>query len=83
MGQREKLLQQARRTPHGLRFGEFETLMRQCGWVFDHQTGSHRIWYSPGRARISAQCGRDGKAKGYQVRQFLNLLEGEEPHEEE
>jgi hypothetical protein len=43
MGKREKLLEKANRVPHGLCFAEFETLMKQFGWVFDRQTGSHRI----------------------------------------
>jgi hypothetical protein len=83
MGKRDKLLDKARRVSHGLRFNEFETLLRQCGWEFDHQTGSHQIWYSPGRNRISIQEGRDGKAKGYQVRQFLELFERELTNEKE
>lgn len=71
VSKKEKTLEKARRNPNGLRFGDFETLLRQCGWTFDHQTGSHRIWYSPTRSRLSLQETRDGKAKGYQVRQFV------------
>jgi predicted RNA binding protein YcfA (HicA-like mRNA interferase family) len=82
MGKRDKLLDKARRLPHGLRFEEFERLSRQCGWVFDHQTGSHRIWHSPGRARLSVQVAGNGRAKGYQVRQFLEQLDREVSNEE-
>lgn len=53
----------------------FETLLRQCGWSFEHQTGSHRIWRSPAGIVLSLQEGRDGKAKSYQVEQFLKHVE--------
>ena len=82
MASKPKVLEKARRNPRGLRLGEFETLLQQCGWVFDHQTGSHRIWYSPRWSRISIQPMKDGKAKGYQVRQFLTQYDWEAEHEE-
>jgi predicted RNA binding protein YcfA (HicA-like mRNA interferase family) len=55
MSNKEKLLGKAKRNPSGLRFGDLEIVLRQCGWTFDHQTGSHRIWYSPRKHRISLQ----------------------------
>lgn len=90
MGNKEKLLGKAKRNPNGFRFGDFETVLRQCGWTFDRQAGSHgarvisafRIWYSPRKHRISLQEARDGKAKGYQVRQFLERYEKERNDEE-
>ena len=72
MTKREKLLARAMSNPKRLSFGEFQTLLRQAGWTFDHQKGSHRIWYSPTGYRLPTQEGRSGKAKGYQVEQFLN-----------
>ena len=75
MTKREKLLAKARNHPKGLEFAEFETLLRQCGWVYEHQSGSHRIWRSLTNAVLSIQEGRDGKAKGYQVEQFLKHVE--------
>jgi predicted RNA binding protein YcfA (HicA-like mRNA interferase family) len=71
MTKREKLLARAINNPKDLSFGEFQTLLRQAGWIFDHQKGSHQIWYSPKRHRLPVQEGRSGKAKGYQVEQFL------------
>ena len=70
MKQRDRLLAKARNNPNSLRFREFEMLLTQCGWVFDHQTGSHRIWYSPRGYRLPIQPKRS-QAKGYQVREFL------------
>ena len=71
MTKREKLLARAINNPKDLSFGEFQTLLRHAGWIFDHQKGSHQIWYSPKRHRLPIQEGRSGKAKGYQVEQFL------------
>lgn len=50
--------------------------MKQNGWILDHQKGSHQIWYSPKSYRISVQ-NRNGKAKEYQVKQFLTRLREE------
>jgi predicted RNA binding protein YcfA (HicA-like mRNA interferase family) len=76
MGKKEKLLDKALNNPSGLSFDDFCTLMLHQGWVMDHQRGSHQIWYSPKSYRLSVQ-NRDGKAKGYQVKQFLTRLEEE------
>ncbi len=73
MSRKQKLLDKAKNNPKGLRFDEFETLLGLCDWIFDHQTGSHRIWYSTQKARLSIQPTKNGKAKAYQVKQFLNL----------
>ncbi len=75
MSKYEKLLTKAHNHPKGLGFAEFETLLRRCGWVFEHQTGSHRIWRSPAGTVLSLQEGRDGKAKAYQVEKFLKHVE--------
>jgi hypothetical protein len=73
---RKKLLAKARNNPSGLSFDDFRTLLAQADWTFDHQTGSHWIWYSPTGYRLSIQ-NRNGQAKGYQVEQFLAQYEVE------
>jgi len=50
--------------------------MEHQDWHFDHQSGSHQIWYSPRKYRISVQ-NRNGKAKAYQVKQFLTRYKEE------
>jgi predicted RNA binding protein YcfA (HicA-like mRNA interferase family) len=77
MTKREKLLAQAKSNPKDISFGEFQTLLRQAGWIFDLQKGSHQIWYSPTRYRLPIPEGRSGKAKGYQIEQFLRQYEVE------
>jgi predicted RNA binding protein YcfA (HicA-like mRNA interferase family) len=76
MDRLEKLLTAARNNPNGLSFNDFETLLRRARWKFDRQKGSHQIWYSPKNSLISIQS-RGGKAKGYQVRQFLEVYDRE------
>lgn len=79
MTKRDKLLEAARNNPAGLRFGDFETLLSRSGWTLDHQGGSHRIWYSSQGARLPIQELKTGKAKPYQVRQFLAIYQRENP----
>lgn len=76
MTKKEKLLEKAKKNPHGLSINDFCTLMSNQGWKLDHQRGSHQIWYSPLASRVCVQ-NRAGKAKGYQVKQFLDALEKE------
>ncbi len=71
MQKKGKLLAKAKNKPKGLSFKDFQTLLNHCGWIKDHQTGSHEIWYSKTRYRLSIQ-NRKGKAKEYQVKQFLD-----------
>ena len=80
MTQREKLLLRAMNNPADLSFDDLRTLLKHEGWVFDHQTGSHQIWYSTKRSRLSIQ-NNNGKAKAYQVKQFLQQNERERKHD--
>jgi hypothetical protein len=77
MAKHKKLLEKAINNPRGLSYSHFETLLQQCGWSKDHQTGSHAIWYSPKKFRLSIQ-NRNGMAKEYQVKQFLSRYYEEE-----
>lgn len=73
MSKNEKLLDKAKSNPNGLRFKEFETLLKQSGWYLDRQKGSHKIWVSGAGLRLPIQT-TSGNAKGYQVKQFLAQL---------
>jgi hypothetical protein len=67
----QKLLAAAQSSPNNFSFKDFERLLKGARWKFDRQKGSNQIWYLPKGALISIQS-RGGKAKGYQVRQFLD-----------
>jgi len=77
MTKRDKLIDKALNNPKGLSFQDFQQLLRGANWTFDHQRGSHQIWYSPIGHRLSIQEGRDGKVKGYQVEQFITQFRSE------
>ena len=78
MTKRDKLIAKVLNNPKGVSFQDFQQLLRSASWTFDHQRGSHQIWYSPTGHRLSIQEGRDGKAKFYQVEQFITQNESEE-----
>ncbi|PNW57401.1 UNVERIFIED_CONTAM: hypothetical protein BEN50_00705 [Euhalothece sp. KZN 001] len=75
MTKKEKLEKKAKERPQNLTFEEFETLLRQSEWILSRQKGSHRLWCSPNGQLLPIQPRKDGKAKLYQVQQFLNYQE--------
>ena len=75
MTRKDKLWQKAQQSPQNLTFDEFETLLQQSGWTFSRQKGSHRLWYSPKGQALPIQPRKDGKAKPYQVKQFIIYYE--------
>jgi predicted RNA binding protein YcfA (HicA-like mRNA interferase family) len=78
MTKREKLWKKAQDNPQNLTFDEFETLLIQTDWTFSRQKGSHRLWYSPNDRPLSIQPRKDGKAKLYQVQQFIKYQQEKE-----
>jgi predicted RNA binding protein YcfA (HicA-like mRNA interferase family) len=78
MGKTEKLLDKARRNPAGLSFTDFQTLLQRCRWQCERHSGSHAIFYSPKGARLPIQPRKSGKAKAYQVKQFLERYDDEQ-----
>lgn len=66
-----------RKGPVGVRFDD---LVRVCDEYFGapRQAGtSHRVYRTPwaGDPRVNIQCGRNGEAKAYQVRQVLAAID--------
>ena len=72
---KRKLLLKAYNSAHNLRFSEFVTLIEAFGFVHDRTQGSHLIYMRPDVLDIGDIQSRAGKAKSYQVRQFLALAE--------
>jgi len=59
-----------------IRFDDFVVLLERFGFVLDRTRGSHHIFVHPDIAELlSVQPRKDGKAKPYQLRQFLKLIE--------
>jgi predicted RNA binding protein YcfA (HicA-like mRNA interferase family) len=74
---RADLLNEARANPAGLRFSEACALAEAFGWTLARSaSGSHRIYKRPGTmALVVLQERGDGKAKAYQVRQIIRLID--------
>jgi predicted RNA binding protein YcfA (HicA-like mRNA interferase family) len=72
-----EILEQARRSPANVRFGDLRRLVEAIGYVFRRQKGSHHVFTHatrPGLPMVNLQS--DGaKAKPYQVRQVLRLID--------
>lgn len=72
----DKLLFKARQSPQNLRFDEACQLAECFGFVLSRQAGSHKQYKRQKiRELINLQSVKGGKAKAYQVRQMLNLID--------
>ena len=76
MSKAEKIIEQMRRSPQNVRFGD---LAKICAEYFGEprQDGtSHKVYKTPwqGDPRVNIQRGKDGNAKVYQVRQVLDAI---------
>lgn len=74
MARCEKLLAKAKNSLGNLRFDELCSLAVCNGWVFQRQSGSHRIYMHPSGSMMNFQP-RNGKAKPTQVKQLLDAIE--------
>lgn len=73
-----KLLEQARGSQANVRFADFCRLVEYLGYVERRRAGSHRIYRHATRPElplVNLQGGSSGKAKPYQVRQVLTIID--------
>lgn len=76
MVKKQKLFQKLIQSPTNIRFDDFITLILAFQFEYKRTTGSHRIYKHPNAdALLSLQPDKQGKAKPYQIRQFLKLVE--------
>jgi predicted RNA binding protein YcfA (HicA-like mRNA interferase family) len=72
---KRKLLEKAISRPKSLRFEEMVILVEAFGFRLSRQRGSHHIFtHRDVRELVNVQDVK-GKAKPYQIRQFLSLVE--------
>jgi predicted RNA binding protein YcfA (HicA-like mRNA interferase family) len=72
----QKLFQRLVSGSRDLRFDDFQAILRAFGFVLRRINGSHHIYTHPRLQRpFPIQPRNDGKAKSYQVDQFLKLVE--------
>ena len=70
-----KLLLKAMNAPQNLRFAELITLAESFGYRLDRVRGSHHILVHPQADRPLNVQEAGGKAKPYQVKQFLRDID--------
>ncbi len=70
-----KLFLKAMNAPQNLRFAELMTPAEAFGYRLDRVKGSHHILVHPQADRVLNAQEAGGKAKPYQVRQFLRDIE--------
>lgn len=71
----KKLLLKALNAPQNLRFAELQLLAEAFGYTLDRVRGSHHIFINPKASRPLNLQEAGGKAKAYQVKQFLRDIE--------
>ncbi|WP_068077211.1 type II toxin-antitoxin system HicA family toxin [Novosphingobium lentum] len=75
MTQIEKLFSQLVATRAAMRFADFERILKAFGFTLDRINGSHHIYKHPVVPRRLSIQPRGGKAKPYQIDQFLDMVE--------
>jgi predicted RNA binding protein YcfA (HicA-like mRNA interferase family) len=76
MGKKRKLYSRIQNNQKNVRFRDFSTLMEYFGFVLIRVRGSHHLYQHPDVEEVlSVQPRKDNRAKAYQLRQFLKLVE--------
>jgi len=60
---------------HNVAFDDFCTLIEELGFRLDRIRGSHRVYLHPAVPKAFPLQPEKGKAKPYQIRQLLRILE--------
>ena len=70
-------IQELRKNPNGIRFADFARICDRFFGAPRQQGSSHLVYRTPWPRdpRVNIQEGRNGMAKGYQVRQVIKALE--------
>ena len=82
---KRKLLEKALTRPGNFRFSEMVALVEAFGFHLSRVSGSHLIFVHPQVEELVNIQNVNGKAKPYQIRQFLRIVEwynldlGDEP----
>lgn len=71
----QKRLQKALFSPNNMRFGDMTSLVEAFGFHLSRTSGSHHIYARKDIPELVNMQNVAGKAKPYQVRQFLRLVE--------
>ena len=78
MTKAEKKDQKIRRNPKNVKFQELVNWLEDNGFSLDRVSGSHHVFVHPDiDTPINIQKKKDGKAKAYQVRQAIKIIDGD------
>jgi predicted RNA binding protein YcfA (HicA-like mRNA interferase family) len=72
---KRKLLNKALSGSKNIRFGDMVTLIEAFGFRLVRTSGSHHIFEHPSMPEMVNLQNAKGKAKPYQIKQFLELVE--------
>lgn len=72
---KRKLFDKALNSPRNFQFDDFVTLLGHFGFVLERISGSYRIYSQPDALDSLVIQPAKGKAKPYQIKQFLKLVE--------
>lgn len=75
MGKPERLFAKLKNNPQDVRFDEIYKLAEAFGFRYKGGKGSHKMYSKKGIPEILNFQNVRGKAKPYQVKQFLKLIE--------
>jgi predicted RNA binding protein YcfA (HicA-like mRNA interferase family) len=74
----DKKNQKIRKNQNNVKFQDFVTWLEDNGFSLDRINGSHHIFIHPViETPINAQKKKDGTAKAYQIKQAINIIDGE------
>lgn len=72
---KRRLLKRALAGSKNIRFDELVVLVEAFGFRLSRTSGSHHIFAHPAVSKLINLQNVDGKAKPYQIHQFLRLIE--------
>lgn len=75
MTKKRKLVQKLLSGSRNIRFSEVQAVVEAFGFQLSRISGSHHIYFHPAVPEIINLQNVDGKAKPYQVKQFLEIVE--------
>ncbi len=75
MTKRNKLYEKIKNAPENVRFEEICALAEMAGFIFKAARGSHKSYRRAGVVELLNFQNEGGKAKPYQVRQLLKIID--------
>jgi predicted RNA binding protein YcfA (HicA-like mRNA interferase family) len=75
MGKKQKILKQILSGSRNISFNDIVTVVEAFGFTLSRVNGSHHIFIHPNIPELVNLQNAKGKAKLYQIRQFLTIVE--------